>query len=62
MRTNVNFGNDMRLQVQEDVDTVLAGLAGGGYVKVTCLHHLHKTPSGSAWVNAAQVRFVNQLP
>ena len=37
----------------EDVETVLAGLAGGGYVKVSCSHHLHKTPSGSAWVNAA---------
>jgi hypothetical protein len=62
MPTNIAFGAQEPIKVQEDAESVLRTLEhSDGYARFTLLHHAHNTPTGSVWVNPAQVRFVNEL-
>jgi hypothetical protein len=63
MPTNICFGPDLRIMVEEDAAEVQQLLVkkGPDYVKLTALHELHESVSGDVWVNPAQVRFLNGM-
>jgi hypothetical protein len=63
MPTNICFGSDLRILVEEDAEEVkqLLVTKAPDYVKFTALHELHKSVSGDVYVNPGQVRYLNGL-